>query len=475
MEQESLFSYIKQVYNPGSPNPNPCSDPLKSFSTESSPYNAIVNSENPLKITLSAIKRKRASESDLFFSPPSSPPIKRVRKMNKEEIDTMTESLLQRFISAQDKSSQEIKDSQDNLKHVLQEEMVTVRGKIDTLAKQQEVAADVAKKDKEETDTRLNTMEKQITTLMNQQPSQNAQVDQGSLESAVKNYVDHSSDSSWKANLAQEVFNHDHGIVVHGYRFIGSDDNAKKNSVIKFLKEELKASKDMLARVKVREVVRLGADDGTGKAPPVLIKFSHPTERNLLLPLSRNLRKEISIDKNIPKKYQAKHKEFKKLAWKLKTVHNVKSQVIFDSFNLVLRYKKHDDGVTKYNWIIEKEYHPKPGDVVTTQNRAEARDPNKHDSPAIDTSSTAECNKTIIVTKVCDTIDRTNASMEFMTYFATIDHIHLVKVDFKSKGTVVITCRDWAGCKVISDTYEKVKFLNKDIVFTLFSETDPSA
>ena len=239
MEQESLFSYIKQVYNPGSPNPNPCSDPLKSFSTESSPYNAIVNSENPLKITLSAIKRKRASESDLFFSPPSSPPIKRVRKMNKEEIDTMTESLLQRFISAQDKSSQEIKDSQDNLKHVLQEEMVTVRGKIDTLAKQQEVAADVAKKDKEETDTRLNTMEKQITTLMNQQPSQNAQVDQGSLESAVKNYVDNSSDSSWKANLAQEVFNHDHGIVVHGYRFIGSNDNAKKNSVIKFLKEEL--------------------------------------------------------------------------------------------------------------------------------------------------------------------------------------------------------------------------------------------
>ena len=191
------------------------------------------------------------------------------------------------------------------------------------------------------------------------------------------------------------------------------------------------------------------------------------------MPLSRNLEKGIDIDKNVPKKYQNKHKEFKKLAWKMKTVHGVKAQVIFDGFNLVLRYKKPDDGATKYNWIIEKEFYPKPGDVVIAQNRATARDPNKHDSPTIDTSCLAECHKTIIVTGVSDTITRENAGQEFMTYFASKDHVHLVKVEYKSRGTVVILCRDWAGCKIISDSYQKVQLLGKDIVFTMFSEVDP--
>jgi hypothetical protein len=205
----------------------------------------------------------------------------------------------------------------------------------------------------------------------------------------------------------------------------------------------------------------------------VLIKFGHPTERNQFLPLSSNLRKGVDIDKNIPKKYQKKHKEFKKLSWKLKTVHNVHSQVIFDDYLLILRYKKKDDGVTKYNFVTENEWFPKPGEVTTAQTKGVANDPNKHDTPAIDMSRQAECNKTIIVTGVCETINHNNASMEFMTYLDSKDHVHPLKVDYKSKGTLVIHCRDWKGAKYLADTYKNRKFLDKDLVLTLFSETDP--
>jgi hypothetical protein len=278
-------------------------------------------------------------------------------------------------------------------------------------------------------------------------PPQAAVMNNNAIEDAVKHYVDNSSgsDDTWKANLAREVFDHEHGIVVHGVRFDCKDDNSKKESAKKFLKDDLKASEDLINRIRIKEVIRLGADNGAGKPPPILIKFGHPTERNQILPLSSNLKRGIDIDKNIPKKYQKTHREYKKLAWKLKTVHGVHAQVIFDDFNLILRYKKKDDGITKYNFVTEKEWYPKPGDIESSQTKGVARDPNKHDTPAIDTSRQAECHKTVIVTGVCETINQTNASMEFMTHFASKDHVHLVKVDYKSKGTIVITCNNWNG------------------------------
>ena len=392
--------------------------------------------------------------------------------MNKEEVKELTENLLERFIAAQDKNSKEMKEAQEIATKELKTEIGTVRGKLEQLTEQQEKSAAETKKDREEVDARFKILEEQMASLQSQSHVQHS-VDQDSLQSVVKNYVDSSSENTWKANLAQEVFNHDHGLIVHGIRVEGIDDASKKASAIKFIKEELKASEDTLAKIKIKEVIRLGTDSGVGKPPPVLIKLGHPTERNLLLPLSRNLKRGIDIDKNIPKSYQTKHKEFKRLAWKLKTVHDVKVQVIFDSFNLVLRYKKPDDGVTKYNWIIEKEFYPKPGDIVSVQNRATARDPNKLDSPAIDTSSVAECHKTIIVTGVCETVTQSNVVGHFMTFFKD-NHSHVSSVVLKSKGTVVVTCPCWSSCKVLADTYKETKFLGKDLVFTLFSETDPS-
>jgi hypothetical protein len=141
---------------------------------------------------------------------------------------------------------------------------------------------------------------------------------------------------------------------------------------------------------------------------------------------------------------------------------------------LVLRYKKKDDGATKYNYVIEKEFHPEPEDS-NILSHPESRDPSKHDTPLLYTSRQATCNRSIIVTKVCETITHLTAKHEFLTYFESNDHVHLMEIDYKSKGTVVIVCRDWAGCKTIADKYAKTKMLDKEITFTLFTETEPSA
>ena len=99
----------------------------------------------------------------------------------------------------------------------------------------------------------------------------------------------------------------------------------------------------------------------------------------------------------MPKKYHAKHKEFKRYAWKIKLIHGVQSQVIFDEYKLILRYKRKDEGVNKFNYVIEKEWYPQPGEIETSRQQSSINDPSKLATPVIDTSSVAECHSMAIV------------------------------------------------------------------------------
>ena len=293
--------------------------------------------------------------------------------------------------------------------------------------------------------------------------------------SALENNGPSSSanDDNWKAALSRDVFEHDHGIVVHGFRLQGADSQSKISAATRFLTQELKASTELVNKVKIKEVVVLGSDNGIGKPPPFIIKFSHPTERNQILPLSSNLKKGIDLDKNIPKKYKAKHKEFKRLAWKLRLVYGVQAQVIFDDFKLVLRYKKKDEGVDKYNYIIEKEWFPKPGEGSATQS-VSINDPSKLVTPVIDTSALAACHRTTIVTGLPDVINQGNVSTEVGKIMEESDAELIEEIEFKSKGTSLVVCKDWESCRALSEKYNKSKLLGSEIGFTMFSENNPS-
>ena len=171
--------------------------------------------------------------------------------------------------------------------------------------------------------------------------------------------------------------------------------------------------------------------------------------------------------------YLQKHKEFKKHAWKLKSLFNIQAQVVFDAHNLVVRYKKKDDGANKYNWIIAKEFHPKPEDSIILS-RAEVRDPSKLDTPVIDMSSNSACNRSVIVTGVSETVNNINVEIEFRKLFDSKCNDFIEEVNLKNKGTVIIVCKEWVGCKHLSDTYQKTKMFDKELTFTMFAECDPS-
>ena len=66
MNQSSFSNYMKQVYNPGSPNPNPKVSPLRSLQkTCISPYNsAKIDPQNPLKIVFGSKRKNPDSDTD---------------------------------------------------------------------------------------------------------------------------------------------------------------------------------------------------------------------------------------------------------------------------------------------------------------------------------------------------------------------------------------------------------------------------
>ena len=276
MNQGSLSNYKQQVYNPGSPNPNPTLSPLKCLPRtplDNSQYNIVtLDPENPLKLVIgSATKRKLSSDSDSSSNTETSPS-KKLRMMTPEDVEKMNETLMNRFKQSQDEANKTLLsqitakfDGYSAENKSLKTEMNTIATKLDVLTKKQDKAASEAIADKLAIDERFRNLEAKYESLSGMfQQTLSGNISNDSIQAAVKTYVDNSTESTWKANLAREVLEHEHGIVIHGYRLSGNSDQEKRESAVRFLKDELKASSDLINKIRIREVTRLGSDTGEG-------------------------------------------------------------------------------------------------------------------------------------------------------------------------------------------------------------------
>ena len=103
------------------------------------------------------------------------------------------------------------------------------------------------------------------------------------------------------------------------------------------------------------------------------------------------------------------------------------------------------------------------------------RDPNKHDTPAIDMSVNAKCNKTVIATGFKDNVTNENVKAQIHDFIAVEDHSHTHDIRFKSKSVALIICKDWAGYSYfMANKYNKKDFLGKPVFLTMFRDTDPN-
>ena len=66
------------------------------------------------------------------------------------------------------------------------------------------------------------------------------------------------------------------------------------------------------------------------------------------------------------------------------------------------------------------------------------RDPNKHDTPLIDSSIESKSNRIVILNGVCETVTNDNLEAVFSAYFKKADYELIEEMTTKVKGTVLI-------------------------------------
>ena len=127
-----------------------------------------------------------------------------------------------------------------------------------------------------------------------------------------------------------------------------------------FMKKDLKISDENLRTITVKKAMRLGKAEAD-KIQPVLVTFSHPSERNLVMFHSKNLRNNrISMKKSVPKQYREEFRKFEDQSFKLRNMPDLsyQTQIVFDGHIMLLRYKLRDTPEDKYHFMTYWQYEP---------------------------------------------------------------------------------------------------------------------
>ena len=279
--------------------------------------------------------------------------------------------------------------------------------------------------------------------------------------------------ATWNAIQAEKVLEHDHSMIVFGYNATGNPLEAAGN----FLKDHMKVPEDIMLKTSVKQAAKLGRGDAS-KPPPFLIKFGHPSERNMILTFSKNLTdKNIKIERQIPKNYQAQHKVFKEEQWKLKNMPGMgyKTQIVFDGHLLVLRYRSDNSTDGKTHWTVHDSWSP-PMDS-TSQLKTSLKTPTgSRASPAPSVSVTEESNRAFFMNLKGLTEQITNDTfMRELKNYLSPDHANLIAdvKNGKKPDLFIVYCDSWASANTIASTY-KDKFNNHEVSFTLFAKVDPA-
>jgi hypothetical protein len=523
----SLESYKNQCYNVGSPSPNPIKSPLVKF-----PRKLDLDSEfefpaplkpNPKTVksktkvcskipTLPTPRKRRAASQESSTSSPKKPRIMnhdemskmfseqfekqrlenqenfaRHRKENQEDMDKTVKAAVETAVASLNINSRmdgfsnkldAISATNNETNIVVQQQMSGFQDQIRTL--QSSVDDNRIK-----LETELVTLKGQfnlvqenaMTGITNKEdiediviPMVESLVPKVSTE--VKRDILSPVKATWNAIQAEKVHEHDHSIVVFGYKVDGNTMEAAG----KLLKDELKVSEDDMLKISIKQAYRLGKG-ANNKAPPFLIKFGHPSERNMVLSYTKNLKgKKIKVERDVPKNYQEQHKVFKDLSWKLKTMPDFEfqTQIVFDGHLMVLRYRTRDTS-EKYHWTIHSSWEP-PMDSKATEKTSFKTPAGSKASPAPDPNAIAKANAAIFMTIKDLTEQHTGETVkDKLDDYLKAEHkvlVREVKVT-KRPDLYIVYCDSWTSAKTISTTY-KAKLIDHEVSFSLFAQKDPA-
>ena len=288
----------------------------------------------------------------------------------------------------------------------------------------------------------------------------------------LKNEIIPPVKATWDAMQAQKVYEHEHSLLAFGIESNKPPFEAASN----LLKEELKISEENLLKISVKKAVRLGKVEGN-KVPPLLITFGHPSERNLALSHSKNLKnRKISLKKSVPKNYQDEFKKYEDEAFKLRNMPGLEyqTQIVFDSHIMLLRIKLKDTTDNKYHFTTHRSFEP-PMENDSEKQKSNIKIPKgTKATPVPEVEVMAKANSSVFMTVkgMKEDVTEDTFKRELLAYLKAEHRPFVTDFKMKRNGLAIVFCDSWDSANMIVTSYKEA-FMNHPVTFSLFCPSNP--
>ena len=272
----------------------------------------------------------------------------------------------------------------------------------------------------------------------------------------VKKSVTNQINVQWIETLTSEVRSVESTLIFHGVK----EGQMKTKSEAKtFLREEMKMTSEHIEEISVMSVSNFGKGKD-GKRMSVVVKLGCLSDRNICLGYSRNLSKEINLQKAVPKRYLKKFKEFNSDAWELRQVHDLQTRVEFQGHVLCLKVKVKDDEDSKYSWSIHKEYVPQPNLSQTAKVKVPVHVPGTLPTPPVDKDRHASA---IIFCNLKSDKSGDELISDFMMVLSAEQQDLVENIRLTNPTTLTVLCRTPSDAKKLAETAKSLKFEKSDV------------
>ena len=387
----------------------------------------------------------------------------------RESAEKDRKETMKTLLSMERKLDTSAADLKQNVKEQLAEMKVTeqfenLTNKVNGL----QTALEKSEFDRAVTEERLEKVESSLSNI-GTLVQEKFEAEKDALAQEVTKKVTDKINLAWRANLARDVAEHEKGMMIFGHRVEETDDDKEVKA---FLKDEMKVPDSVIGKIKVKEIIRIGKDD-LNKPPVLLVNFRHSSERNSLLPYCSNLKQGVSVEKNIPREYQKKYKEFKTYSRDFKRINSdVQTQIIFDSCMMILRYRK--KGNRDLDYVILKEFCPEPSDSFGSPGTTASRSGKPRTvTPTVDMTASSSTKRSIVVTGVKTNLSGDDYLEKWKEYLGD-EYEGVESIEKKDRDVAVITCKCWANCHPLVAKVQQKAFLGHQLRFSIFCPTDPA-
>ena len=483
----SLQSYTEQVYNIGSPKPSPRRSPFLELpvnkDTSEFDFSPVPETDpkvSPIKISVTTRKppkrKYERADSDPIVETENSPKrAKMLTKKDKEDFITMIAE--QSRLSAESITNslrQTFESRMDNLQSQIQDISTDTKGEITNLGTQ-------LKEIKDNTEASLANIHEefgQLRDMVTETASNNLEELKDTLVPMVKDDVvervksemkaDLSAvDAIWKASLADKVWEAEHNLLIFNYDV----SKAPMEDAKDFLEKELKANAETMGKIYLKRALRLGKGRN-GKPPPLLLKFSHPSDRGLIFSLSKNLKgKPFKIEKDVPKLYKKTHADFKEEGWKLREHFDYQTQISFNGHLMVLQFRNKSTDSDKFHYINHMEWFPPPSEALSLQKNTLTVPQGTIATPVINPAAKTKAECSFFMSGMKTELTSDDLKTKFNAFLKPEHKALVTDIKLKKKDLAIIYCDTWDSCKTVASSYSE--FNGEKVSFKMFAAEKP--